>query len=651
MISNDMKYTKMFEPGKIGKVTVKNRVVLPPMGTGLASFSGEASPDIIRYYEERAKGGCGLIITEITRVDEEHGWGLARQLAVTKGGFISGLQRLVDTVHKYGTKIFVQLHHPGREGHARINPNKNQIVAPTAMVTERCNEMPHELTTKEVEALVSKYVIGATIAKYAGADGIELHAAHGYFINQFLSPFSNKRTDKYGGSFEKRMRFIEEVILSIRKMCGPNFPIGVRLSVDEFMGDEGITLEMGVEIAKYLEKLGIDHIHVSCGIYESGQNIIPIHIYPQACRRNLAQAIKDAVSIPVISINNIKEPKVAEQLLAEGVCDFVAVGRGQLADPEWVNKALKGEDISIRKCIGCCRCIEAISYGRHFECSVNPRLGRELEFLELEKNGEGKKIAIVGGGPAGMQAAKVLAQRNFKVTLFEAQEKLGGALDLAGKNIDKEKLVWFIDTMSYELEQLGVDVRLNTRATEESIKALNPYGVFVCCGGNHIEPKIPGMESEKAIRVKDYLEGRAQPGKKVAVIGSGATGIETAATLASRGHEVTVIEMMPKIGSGMINRVLGVLIARLKSNGVSLLPGHKLTAINDMGVKLEKMEDGSEVEMEFDSVILALGICPQQEYADKLTSHFDKSVVLGDALLSSTVLEAVRDANGAAWVF
>ena len=651
MLSNDVKYKKMFEPGKIGNLKIKNRVVMPPMGTGLAYFSGEASPDIIRYYEERAKGGCGLIITEITRVDEEHGWGLARQLAVTKPGFISRLQRLVDTVHKYGTKIFIQLHHPGREGHARINPNRNQIVAPTAMVTDRCNEMPHELSTEEVESLVSKHVVGATIAKIAGADGIELHAAHGYLINQFLSPFSNKRTDKYGGSFEKRMRFIEEIILGIQKVCGTDFPIGVRLSVDEFMGDEGITLEMGVEIAKWLEKLGVAHIHVSCGIYESGHNIIPIHIYPQACRRDLAQAIKDAVSIPVISINNIKEPKVAEQLLEEGVCDFVAVGRGQLADPEWTNKARRGEDISIRKCIGCCRCIEAISKGRHFECSVNPRLGRELEFLEPKKNGEGRKVVVVGGGPAGMQAAKVLAQRNFKVTLLEADEKLGGALLLASKNKDKEKLEWFIETMTYELDQLGVDVYLNTKASAETIKKLEAEGVFVCCGGNHIEPDIPGLELEKTIRVVDYLEGRAQPGKKVAVIGSGATGIETAQTLVSSGHEVTVIEMLPEIGSGIIDRVLMVLLARLKNSGVKFLPGHKLTAINDAGVKLEKMEDGSQVEMEFDSVILALGICPQHEYADELASVSNKSVVLGDAVVASTVLEAIRDANGAAWVF
>ena len=646
-----MAYTKLFEPGKIGKVTIKNRIVMPPMGTGLAFFSGEASPDIIRYYEERAKGGCGLIITEITRIDDEHGWGLARQLAASKPGFIQGLQRLVDTVHKYGTKIFIQLHHPGREGHARINPNNNQIVAPTAMVTERCTEMPHELTTEEVEALVRKFVVGAVIAKAAEADGVELHAAHGYLINQFLSPFTNKRTDKYGGSFEKRMRLIEEIIFGIRKTCGKEFPIGVRLSVDEFMGDQGITLEMGVKIAQHLEKIGVNHIHVSCGIYETGYHIIPVYTFPQACRKDLAKAVKDAVSIPVISINNIKEPKVAEQLLEEGVCDFVAVGRGQLADPEWANKARRGEDIAIRKCLGCLRCIDAIARGRHLECSVNPRLGRELEFLKPEMNGNGRQMVVVGGGVAGMQAAGVLARRGFKVTLFEADSQLGGALNLADKNIDKEKLTWLVETMGYELEKLGVDIRLNTRVTVDDVKALNPDGVFVCCGGTHIEPQIPGVDLPKAIRVKDYLEGRAQPGKKVAVIGSGATGLETAATLATRGHEVTVIEMLPKIGGGIIERVLLVLLARLRKLGVKLMPGHKLTAINEKGVVLERVEDGSEVEMEFDSVILALGIRPQREYACEFASAFDKAVVAGDAIEAATVLEAIRDANGAAWVY
>lgn len=646
-----MKYEKLFTPGKLGSMTVKNRIVMPPMGTGMAAADGEASDQIIRYYEERAKGGVGMIITEITRVDEEYGWGLARQLAVTKPGMINGLQKLVDTVHKYGTKILIQLHHPGREGHARLNPGKAQIIAPSAFTTPRCDEMPRELTIDEIKAVIAKYITGAVVAKNSGADGVEIHAAHGYFINQWLSPFSNRRTDEYGGCFENRMRFITEVIYGIRKFCGPDFHIGVRLSVDEMIGDEGLTIKDGVEIAKYLEKIGVNHIHCSVAIYESGYNIIPAYVFPQAPWKQLTKAIKAAVNIPVISINNIKEPAVAEQLLQEGICDFVAVGRGQLADPEWANKARRGDDMAIRKCIGCCRCIDAISYGKHMECSVNPRLGRELELQKPEKVGCGRTVAVIGGGPAGMQAAKVLAQKEYKVVLFESNPYLGGALYLASKNVLKEKLGWLIDTMAYELDQLGVEIRLSTTATVESVKALNPCGVFVCCGGTHIEPKIPGIDSAKAVRVKDYLEKGVEVGKRVAVIGSGATGIETAATLATRGHEVTVIEMLPNIGTGVIARVLGVLVARLNKMGVKLMPGHKLTAITDTGITVQKMVDGSSLDMEFDSVILALGIAPQTQYAEEFAANFENAYVIGDTVKSATALEAIKVGNDYAWVF
>lgn len=646
-----MKYEKLFTPGKLGNMTVKNRIVMPPMGTGMAAADGEASDQIIRYYEERAKGGCGLIITEITRVDEQYGWGLARQLAVTKPGMINGLQKLVDTVHKYGAKILIQLHHPGREGHARLNPGKAQIIAPSAFVTARCDEMPRELTIPEIKEVVAKYVTGAVVAKNSGADGVELHAAHGYFINQWMSPFSNRRTDEYGGSFENRMRFITEIIYGIRAHCGPDFYIGVRFSMDEFMGDAGITIDEGVKIARYLEKIGVNHIHCSVGIYESGHTIIPAYVYPQAPWKELTKKIKDAVNIPVISINGVKEPAVAEQLLQEGICDFVAVGRGQLADPEWANKARRGEDVSIRKCIGCCRCIDAISYGKHMECSINPRLGRELEFLKPEKVGGGRTVAVIGGGPAGMQAAKVLAQKDYKVVLFESAPQLGGALYTASKNVLKEKLAWLIETMSGELEQLGVEVRLNTTATVEGVKALDPCGVFVCCGGNHIEPKLPGIDSPKAVRVKDYLENGAEVGKKVAVIGSGATGIETAATLAARGHDVTIIEMLPEIGHGVIARVLGVLVARLNAANVKLMPGHKLTAITDTGITVQKMEDGSSMDMEFDSVLLAMGIAPQMSYAEEFAANFENAYIMGDTVQSATALEAIKAANDYAWVF
>lgn len=646
-----MAYTRLFQEGKIGGVTIKNRVVMPPMGTGLALHNGEASDDIIRYYEERAKGGCGLIFTEITRIDEAHGWGLSNQLAMTCAGHIGRMQRLIDTVHKYGTKIFVQLHHPGREGHARLNPNGNQVVAPSAFVTARCEEMPHELSIEEAGAIIRMYVTAARMAQLAGADGVELHGAHGYFLNQWLSPFSNRRTDKYGGSFENRCRFVDEIIYGIKKLCGPDFPVGIRLSIDEYMGDKGIDLAMGVEIAKHFEAVGVSHINVSCGIYESGYVIIPAYPFPQACRRHLCSAVKAAVKIPVISINNIKEPRVAEQLLEEGACDFVAVGRGQLADPEWANKARRGADEEIRKCIGCCRCIDAISYGCHVHCSVNPRLGREREYDVMNRDGNGRRIAVIGGGPAGMQSAKVLAERGFAVTLYEASGELGGALNVADKNVNKEKLTWLVDTMKLELSRLNIDLRLNTRADLDELKALDPDGVFVCCGGTHILPKVPGYDSEKAIPVKDFLLGKREAGRSVAIIGSGATGVETAATLAQRGHEVTIIDMLPTIGNGIIERVMGVLRAGLQRMNVRMMPGHKLLEVTQRGAKLEDVSSGEVKELDFDSVIFAVGIRPQHEFAAGIAEAFPNAVVLGDATAAATVFEAINDAYGAAWVY
>ena len=646
-----MAYTKLFEPGKIGNVVIKNRIAMPPMGTGLALHNGEASDEIIRYYEERAMGGCGLIFTEITRVDELHGWGLANQLALTNAGHIGRMMRLIDTVHKYGTKIFVQLHHPGREGHARLNPSHNDIVAPSAFVTERCDEMPHELTLEEAGQIIKMYVTAAKMAQYAGADGVELHGAHGYFLEQWLSPFSNRRTDKYGGSFENRCRFVDEIIYGIKKICGPDFPVGIRLSIDEFMGDKGIDLNLGVEIAKHFEKVGVCHINVSCGIYETGYTIIPAYMFPQACREELCSAVKKAVKIPVLSINNIKEPKVAEQLLEKGACDFVCVGRSQLADPEWANKAKRGEDKLIRKCIGCCRCIDAISYGRHVECAINPRLGREAEYDTPLKDGDGRRIVVIGGGPAGMQAAVTLSARGFKVILLEASDRLGGTLNIADKNVNKEKLSWFIETMAAEVEAAGVDVRLDTRANVDTVRALNPDGVMVCCGGTHITPNVPGRDLDKCISIEDIVRDFDQAGQRVAIIGGGASGMETAATLMKAGREVYIVDMLPFIGNGLIERVAGVLRAQLVRGGVKLMPGHKLVEITEAGVKLEKVDDLSPVELDVDTVIFAVGIRPQYELAEAIQSAYPNARVVGDAARANTVFEAIRDAYGAAWVF
>ena len=303
-------YEKLFSRGKIGNLELKSRIVMPPMGTSMACANGEASPEIIRYYEERAKAGCALICTEITCVDEETGAGGFYQLHATSPKYVQSLKKLADTMHRYDTKIFLQLHHPGREISSAMEP-AGEIVAPSAIPCPVIGEVPRAMTTAEVEAMGKKFVKAAMMAKMAGMDGVELHAAHGYLLNQFMSPLTNKRTDRYGGDFVNRMRLIAEIIIGIRYACGPDFPVSVRISANEYL-EGGIDLKEGVRIARYLESLGIVSINVSCGTYATGDTIVEPYYRDECWKKDLAATIKAAVKIPVIAVNTVKNPATAE---------------------------------------------------------------------------------------------------------------------------------------------------------------------------------------------------------------------------------------------------------------------------------------------------------------------------------------------------
>lgn len=636
-----MKYTNLFQKGYIGKLELKNRVVMPSMGTMLASADGEISDHHIAYFEERAKGGVGLIITEVTSVEYTLGKAGSCHPRVDDNKFIPGLQRLADTLHKYDTKVFMQLHHAGRAGNSMLTGGK-QIVAPSAVACKVIGETPRELTIEEIKDLVQRFVMGALRCKMAGIDGVELHGAHGYLIDQFLSPYSNKRTDEYGGSFENRMRFAKEIIEGIKTVCGKDYPVTIRLSIDEFV-EGGIDLEEGIKIAKYMESMGVDAIHASCGIYETMPTVMEPMTFSQGWRVYLAEAVKKAVSIPVIAVGVIREPEFAEAILESKKADFVAVGRGQIADPQWVTKAKEGRESEIRKCISCLYCVDGAFMGHHIECALNACAGRELEFKNINKVNEAKKVVVIGGGPAGLEAARVSALRGFNVVVFEKNSELGGQINYADKPNGKSKMHWAIEFLSNELRRLGVDIRLNTEATIEAVKAEEPYAVFLATGAVPFVPPIKGVALENVCTAEDILIGNVNPiEEKVAVIGAGMTGSETAELLASRGNEVYLVEMLAEVGNGagIINKM--DILKHLSNSSVEILTSYRLKEIESDKITLVNLKDNSEISKEVNKVVLALGVRSNNGLYEELSRNFSKVAIIGDSKTPGRIAHAIR---------
>lgn len=643
----DLKYPHLFENGKIGKLTLKNRVVMPGMGTNFAGHDGQVTDQLITYYEERAKGGTGLIITEYTSVDYEYGRAGFNQLRIDEDRFVPGIHRLANAVQKYGAKLFVQLQHSGRETYSMVLGGGRQIVAPSPVTCVAIGEEPRALLTEEVKETVNKFVMAAFRCKSAGVDGVELHGAHGYLINQFLSPNTNLRADEYGGSFENRMRFVEEIVVGIKQACGADFPVTIRLSVDEFE-EGGMTVPLSREVVRHLEKVGVDAIHASCGNYNSMHKMVETMQFEQGWRVYLAEEMKKVVNIPVITVGVIREPEFAEKILADGRADFIAMGRTHIADPEWAKKALEGREKEIRKCIVCLYC--TTKSNGHVKCSVNVRAGRELEFKELKRIEEKRNVAVVGGGPGGMEAARILSLKGYQVTLFEKDCKLGGQLNLVAAPVAKEKMNWIIQYLSNEMKRLKVDVRLNTVASIEEIKALDPYAIFLATGAKPIIGEIEGSDLPIVSDYEDvYLNKKPFQNDKIAVVGSGMVCYSITSQLEKQGNDVTLIEIPTETGSKVSAPTIAMFHNRLTKAGVKIICNQRVDEVRPKAIVISD-QSGKQTKLEVDHVVFSMGTESYNPLEESYNQHFDNVFVIGDAINPGSITNAMRDGFEKAFV-
>ena len=629
------RFERLFQPGRIGTLEIKNRIVMPPMATGYASEDGSVTDRLIAYYEERAKGGPGLIIVEISCIDAPVGRGLARQIGIDNDNFIPGLARLASAIKRHGARAAIQLHHAGRQTSYRLTGFKPVAPSPIA---GRDGEVPRELTADEIKRLVNRFAEAAWRAREAGFDGVEIHGAHGYLVSQFLSPLSNKRQDEYGGTIENRARFLVEIIRAIRSRLGRDYPLWCRLSAVELNVEGGITLEETKVVAKLAEQAGADAIHVSAHAVGTARRP-PMAQQPGAFIE-YAEAVKKVVSVPVIAVGRIT-PELGEQALRERRADFIALGRQLLADAHTVEKIASGRLEDIRPCLRCFYCLDSVGRrrGNGVCCTVNPTLGRERE--SAPPAGRKKKVVVVGGGPGGMQAAIVAAQRGHEVTLFEQADELGGQLILAAKPPFKDTIEDYRQYLITQVNKLGVEVKLKQEFTPELVAALKPDVVVLATGVRPLIPDIPGIEGKNALLASQVLGG-ADTGERVAIIGGELVGCETALFLLDRGKKVTIMRRGTRLATRVNRSIREPMLERLHVKGAAILTGVAYEKVTEKGVVIRDSE-GNRRLVEADTVVVAAGAMPNDGLAKLLKGKVPKLVRVGDCVMPRGIREAVAE--------
>lgn len=629
------KFKHLLSPIKIGNLEIKNRGVMPSMVTNYCNEDGSVSDRFIAYHAARANGGVGLNIVEAAYVDRI-GKGFTNQIGIDNDRLIPGLKKLTDKVHSNGGKIAVQLYHGGRQ--ANTMATGEPVVAPSAIPCPVMQSMPKALTIDEIKVLVNKFADAAERAKKAGFDAVEIHGAHGYLLNQFLSPNSNHRNDEYGGSVESRSRFPLKVVDAVRSRVGADFPLIYRIASEEFLPD-GLMIEDATAFSKVLVEHGIDAINVSGSTYVSNKvsggpdDILGVFVENAS---KIKQAINNAV--PVLVANRIKTPQFADEVISNGTADMVVTGRSLICDADFYKKIQEEREDEIRICLSCSHCGSELMSGNPISCGYNPLTGNELNYDLSIPALTKKNVLVVGGGPSGMEAAVIASTKGHSVTLYEQSDCLGGSINPGTKPPYKSEMMAIVDYLSYMLKKNKVNVKLSTKATVDMIKNEKPDVVIVASGSFPIVPPIPGVDNDYVFSAKDVLLQNKTAGNNVVVIGGGSVGVETAEFLSEQNKEVTVLEMADEILIDMAPILKAPLLARVSMSSINILTGQKVLEIKDHAVITDK-----QTLENVDTVVLSVGYKSNNELIAKLQQANIDYRVIGDAVKPRRIYQAVKE--------